>query len=224
MQRRSLLIVGGVIAALAAGLFLYTRPDPIASKPRSSSAASVAETVTNTRAGTIKACQRARLRNPPADRCEVAREEGRPRQGRANPAASCGTTMWSAQLTLAERDAVSAHARADESCVAEQSCTARGGRLERVLEQDLVDSILVDKARRGRKPRSGLSGCDAEHQSRRGAHCSGAGDDGTVCCCARRSTASLRRSMASSASSSRRRLSAFRRRRRWISWTRAASI
>jgi HlyD family secretion protein len=147
MQRRSLLIIGGVIAALGAGLFLYTRPDPIRVETAMVERGVVAESVTNTRAGTIKACQRARLAPPSGG--QIAKLPVK--KGDHVKKGQILLQLWnddvSAQLSLAERDAVSAHARADESCVAARVARREAIRLERVLEQNLVAFDLVDKAK-----------------------------------------------------------------------------
>jgi HlyD family secretion protein len=147
MQRRSLLIIGGGIAALGAGLFFYTRPDPIAVETAVVERGVVAESVTNTRAGTIKACQRARLAPPSGGQIAKlpVKKGDHVRKGQIL------LQLWnddaSAQLALAERDAVSARARADEACVAAQVARREANRLERVLERNLVAFDLVDKAK-----------------------------------------------------------------------------
>ena len=95
MKRRTLVIVGGVIAALAASMLRFDAdPIPIAVETATVERGLVAETVTNTRAGTIKACQRARLAPPfgRADR-ETAGQEGRSRARPGRCCSSCGTTM-----------------------------------------------------------------------------------------------------------------------------------
>jgi HlyD family secretion protein len=147
MQRRSLLIIGGGIAALGAGLFFYTRPDPIAVETAVVERGVVAESVTNTRAGTIKACQRARLAPPSGG--QIAKLPVK--KGDHVKKGQILLQLWnddaSAQLTLAERDAVSARARADEACVAAQVARREANRLERVLERNLVAFDLVDKAK-----------------------------------------------------------------------------
>jgi HlyD family secretion protein len=147
MQRRSLLIIGGVIAALGAGLFFYTRPDPIVVETAVVERGVVAESVTNTRAGTIKACQRARLAPPTGG--QIAKLPVK--KGDHVKKGQILLQLWSddvsAQLALAERDAVSARARADESCVAAQVARREANRLERLLEQNLVAFDLVDKAK-----------------------------------------------------------------------------
>src|SRR5690349_4594453 len=67
MQRgaRSRLAIGGAaIAALAALLYFYNRPQPLAVQTATVERGAVVETVVNTRAGTVKACRRARLAPP----------------------------------------------------------------------------------------------------------------------------------------------------------------
>jgi HlyD family secretion protein len=147
MQRRSLVIVGGVIAVLAAVVYVATRPDPIAVDTVPVEKGLVAETVTNTRAGTIKACQRARLAPPSGG--QIARLPVK--KGDHVRKGQLLLELWnddvSAQLALAERDAVASHARADEACVAASVARRDADRLSSVLERGLVAVDVVDRAR-----------------------------------------------------------------------------
>jgi HlyD family secretion protein len=146
MQRRSLVIVGGVIAALAVIAFFATRPDPIAVDTVAVEQGLVAETVTNTRAGTIKACQRARLAPPSGG--QIARLPVK--KGDHVKKGQLLLELWnddvSAQLELAERDAVASHARADEACVAASVARRDADRLTSLLERGLVAVDLADRA------------------------------------------------------------------------------
>ena len=147
MQRRSLVIVGGVIAALAAVVYVATRPDPIPVDTVAVERGRVAETVTNTRAGTIKACQRARLAPPSGG--QIARLPVK--KGDYVRKGQLLLELWnqdvSAQLTLAERDASASRARADEACVAASVARRDAERLASVLERGLVAIDVVDRAK-----------------------------------------------------------------------------
>src|SRR5262245_55065639 len=105
MKRRSLLLVGGVVVAVVAGLLLSARPDPIEVETAPIGRGLVAETVTNTRAGTVKACQRARLA-PPAGG-QIAKLPVK--KGDHVKPGQVLLELWNddvrAQLALAERDA-----------------------------------------------------------------------------------------------------------------------
>src|SRR5262245_10097784 len=147
MPRRSLVIVGGVIAVLAAVAYVATRPDPIAVETVAVEQGLVAETVTNTRAGTIKACQRARLAPPSGG--QIARLPVK--KGDHVKKGQLLLELWnddvSAQVALAERDALASHARADEACVAAQVARRESARLDSLASKGLVALDTVDKAK-----------------------------------------------------------------------------
>jgi HlyD family secretion protein len=147
MQRRSLLIIGGVIAVLGAGLFFYTRPEPIEVETAAVERGLVAESVTNTRAGTIKACQRARLAPPSGGQIAKLPVKKGDHVNKGQILLQLWNDDASAQLALAERDAVSARARADEACVSARVARREANRLERLLAQNLAAVDLVDKAK-----------------------------------------------------------------------------
>src|SRR4029453_6598243 len=133
MKRRSLVLSGGALVAIAAIVWWTTRADPIAVEFPPVERGKVTETVTNTRAGTIKACQRARLAPPSGG--QIARlpvkKGDKVRRGQVL------LELWnedvSAQLSLAERDAVASRARADEACVAAQVARRESDRLDSLL-------------------------------------------------------------------------------------------
>lgn len=146
MKRRSLYIVGGVVVvALTIGV-LANRPDPIEVETATVSRGPVAETVTNTRAGTIKACQRARLAPPSGGQiAKLPVKKG----DRVQPGQVL-LELWNedvrASLSLAERDAVASHARAEEACVAAAVARRESDRLAKLLKQSLVAIKTADQA------------------------------------------------------------------------------
>ena len=147
MKRRTLYIVGGVVlVALAIGV-LASRPDPIEVETATVSRGPVAETVTNTRAGTIKACQRARLAPPSGG--QIARLPVK-KGDRVQPGQVL-LELWNddvrAELSLAERDAVAAHARAEEACVAAKVARRESDRLAKLVTQSLVSIDAAERAR-----------------------------------------------------------------------------
>lgn len=146
MKRRTVLIVGGALAAVIAVAWLSARPDPIAVETVPAGRGPVAETVTNTRAGTVEACQRARL--APAAGGQIARLPVR--KGDHVKKDQILLELWnqdvSARLTLAQRDVGSSEARADEACVAARVARREAERLAAVLERGLVAFDIVDRA------------------------------------------------------------------------------
>jgi HlyD family secretion protein len=146
MKRRSLYIVGAVVlVALAIGV-LASRPKPIEVETATVSRGPVAETVTNTRAGTIKACQRARLAPPSGGQiAKLPVKKG----DRVQPGQVL-LELWNddirAELSLAERDAVASHARAEEACVAATVARRESDRLAKLVAQSLVSIDAADRA------------------------------------------------------------------------------
>lgn len=147
MKRRSLYIVGSVLlVALAIGV-LASRPQPIEVETATVSRGPVAETVTNTRAGTIKACQRARLAPPSGGQiAKLPVKKG----DRVQPGQVL-LELWNddirAELSLAERDAVAAHARAEEACVSATVAQRESDRLAKLVERSLVSIDAAERAR-----------------------------------------------------------------------------
>jgi HlyD family secretion protein len=147
MKRRNLFIVGGGVAAAAFIILLSARPDPIPVETAVAERGPVTETVTNTRAGTIKACQRARLAPPSGGQIAKlpVKKGDRVRKGQVL------LELWnddvSAQLAGAERDELAAQSRADEACVAARVARREAERLVAVLERGLVAVDAVDRAK-----------------------------------------------------------------------------
>src|SRR5689334_4223315 len=118
MQKRTIVIILAVAAVAAAAIVYFTRSEPLAVDVATVDQGPVAETVTNTRAGTIKACERARLAPPTGGKIErlPVKKGDRVKQGQLL------LELWNddfkAQLTLVERDAIAAQARAQQACIA----------------------------------------------------------------------------------------------------------
>lgn len=147
MKRRSLYIAGGVVLAAVAIAVLAGRPEPVSVETATVSRGLVAETVTNTRAGTIKACQRARLAPPSGGQiAKLPVKKG----DRVQPGQVL-LELWNedvrAELSLAERDVVAARARADEACVSATVAKRESERLSSLVERSLVAIDTADKAK-----------------------------------------------------------------------------
>lgn len=147
MKRRSLLLLVGAIAVGVVLLAVYLRPDPIPVGTAVVERGVVAETVTNTRAGTIMACQRARLAPPSGGQIAKLPVEKGDKVKKGEVLLELWNEDARAQLELAERDAAAARARAEEACVAARVAGREAQRLEKLLEQNLVALELVERAR-----------------------------------------------------------------------------
>lgn len=147
MKRRTLYMMGGVILAAAAIAVWVSRPDPVTVETATVSRGLVAETVTNTRAGTVKACQRARLAPPSGG--QIAKLPVK--KGDRVQAGQVLLELWNedvrAELMLAERDAVAVHARADEACVAATVARRESERVSTLVERSLVSIDAAERAK-----------------------------------------------------------------------------
>ena len=163
MKRRSLYIAGAVILIAVVIAVLASRPEPVTVETATVSRGLVADTVTNTRAGTIKACQRARLAPPSGGQiAKLPVKKG----DRVQPGQVL-LELWNddvrAQLSLAERDAVASRARADEACVAATVARRESERLVTLVERSLVSIDAADRAKGDADSRE--AGCRASTQN-----------------------------------------------------------
>jgi HlyD family secretion protein len=146
MKWRTIGILAG-LAAVGVGVALWLgRPQPITVEVVEANRGSVAETVTNTRAGTVKACQRAKLA-PPAGG-QIARLPVK--KGDRVTAGQVLLELWNddirAQLAVTERDAAAARARREEACVSARVARRESNRLAALVERKLVSTELAERA------------------------------------------------------------------------------
>jgi HlyD family secretion protein len=146
MKWRTLGILGGLVAMGVAAALWFGRPEPIVVETVEVGRGNVAETVTNTRAGTVKACQRARLA-PPAGG-QIARLPVK--KGDRVQAGQVLLELWNddvrAELEVTERDAGAARARREEACVAARVARRESGRMATLVESKLVSTELAERA------------------------------------------------------------------------------
>jgi HlyD family secretion protein len=146
MKWRALAVLVGLVAA-GVGIALWVgRTQPIAVDLAEVGRGPVAETVTNTRAGTVKACQRAKLA-PPAGG-QIARLPVK--KGDQVEKDQVLLELWNddirAELAVVEQDASAARARRDEACVAAKVARQESNRLARLVERKLVSVELAERA------------------------------------------------------------------------------
>ena len=146
MKWRTIGILAG-LAAVAVGAALWlSRPEPIPVEVVEVGRGTVAETVTNTRAGTVKACQRAKLA-PPAGG-QIAKLPVK--KGDRVEAGQVLLELWNddirAQLAVTERDAAAARARREEACVSARVARRESNRLASLVERKLVSTELAERA------------------------------------------------------------------------------
>ena len=146
MKWRTIGILAG-LAAVGVGAALWLgRPEPIPVEVVEVGRGTVAETVTNTRAGTVKACQRAKLA-PPAGG-QIARLPVK--KGDRVKAGQVLLELWNddirAQLAVTEREAAAARARREEACVSARVARRESNRLAALVERKLVSTELAERA------------------------------------------------------------------------------
>lgn len=147
MRRRTLALIAGIAVLVVAAVAYQSRPRPIEVEVVTVGRGAVAETATNTRAGTIEACRRARL--APQTGGQIARLPVR--KGDAVEEGQVLLELWNedarSQLTLAERELVASQARAEEACVSAGVARREADRLTQLLERKLVATEAAERAR-----------------------------------------------------------------------------
>jgi HlyD family secretion protein len=143
---RRLLVLLVLGAGVAAGLHYLTRPEPISVRLRAVERGTVQATVSNTRAGTVMACRRARL--APATGGQVARLPVR--EGGRVKAGDLLLAIWNedleARVRLAESEALAAAARAEEACVLGEVARREADRQSQLAQRRVVSEDVVDRA------------------------------------------------------------------------------
>jgi HlyD family secretion protein len=157
-----LLIIGG---AGAVAWWYFSRPEPVSVRVQAVERGPVEKTVANTRAGTVKACRRARL--APSIGGQIAtlkvREGDRVKQG----ALLLG--LWNrdleAQVTLSEREAEAAEARSRAACLNADNAKREADRQEKLSKRRLASEEAVDRAVTAAQ--AGRADCEAARASAR---------------------------------------------------------
>ena len=134
---------------IASAIFLiwrYTRPEPIEVVVKPVDQGTVEQTVANTRAGTVKACRRAKL--SPSIGGQIAKLPIR--EGDIVKAGQLLLELWNkdlvAQVTLAESEAESAKARAKAACLTAEIAQREANRLLALQKTGAAPEEKVDKA------------------------------------------------------------------------------
>jgi len=144
MKRIAVIVVALLVVAGAA--WWLTRAKPVAVTVVTVSRGAVSATVANTRAGTVDACQRARL--SPALGGQIATLPVK--DGDHVEKGALLLELWNedvkAQLTLSERDARASRSLAREACVTADVAKRDADRLMRLHEQKLASEEAADQA------------------------------------------------------------------------------
>lgn len=148
-----------LIAGIAVSIWYLSRPKSVAVSVTEVALGAVESTVSNTRAGTVKACRRARL--APAIGGEIAKLPVK--EGDRVTAGQVLLSLWnddiSAQLQLAEKETDAARSTADQACLLAENAAREAKRLEDLRKKGQVAEQLADNARAQAK--AGEAGCRA---------------------------------------------------------------
>lgn len=160
---RTVIVAGVVTLAVLAARHLM-KPEPIAVVLAPVERGEVQATVSNTRAGTVKACRRARL--APATGGQVARLSVR--EGDEVENGQILMVIWNkdleARVELAKSEELAAGARVQEACLNAEVAKREAERQQRLASQKLVAEEIVDRATTEAKARE--AGCQAAHAAR----------------------------------------------------------
>lgn len=152
----SFAIIASVIALAS---WYYTRPKPLEVELATIATGNVEATIVNTRAGTIKSCQRSNL--APASGGQIAKiwikEGDRVQKGQTL------LELWNldlqAQRELAQRQLTMAQERRRETCILAENARRESVRTQQLVEQGFVSSQRAEDA--DANARSRQASCDA---------------------------------------------------------------
>jgi HlyD family secretion protein len=143
---KNLLITLVIIVGLVAIIYTIKKPKPIAVEVVEVTTGTVESIVTNTRAGTVKACRQAEL--SPAIGGKI---ESLPIQkGSAVKQNDILLELWNddlqARLSLAKTEAMAAQARAEEACTIAQVARTEASRVVKLFKQGLTSQETKERA------------------------------------------------------------------------------
>jgi len=145
-KRTPWIILALMVLAGGGAFWAYTRPDPVAVVVRPVSRGLVERTVANTRAGTVKACRRAKL--SPSIGGQIAylpvKEGDRVKEG------DLLLELWNddlaAQVLLAEREVTATRARAQSVCSRVEAAVNNADRLASLLKSNVGTRERLENA------------------------------------------------------------------------------
>jgi len=152
------------VTAFIVGLFwVLSIPDPIAVTVATITPGDVEATVTNTRAGSVKACRRARLAPLNGGLIDTMLVK----EGQRVTAGEILVSLWNkdiaAELVLAKNEADAARARAGETCVRYNVAKKEATRQNKLLQQKLTSQEQAEAAQGNAM--AAKAGCEAANSS-----------------------------------------------------------
>lgn len=143
---RALALLLLIAAGVAAALWWANRPEPVKVIVAEVARGRVADTVANTRAGTVEACRRSYL--APSVAGQIARLPVA--EGQRVEAGQLLLEVWNddleARLALAEAEVTAAVAKEEDACLRAENARREAARLQRLRQQNLVSEEQLDRA------------------------------------------------------------------------------
>ncbi len=165
MRKRHRLILISLLAIslLVALVSYFNRPRAIAVVIQTVGHGEVLSSVANTRAGTLKACRRARLSPSIGGQIERLPVNEGERVKRGQVLLEIWNDDLSAQATLARREVKATVSRAREACIIAEVAKREANRLRQLLIKNLASREAMDKAEGNASARQ--AACDAANAS-----------------------------------------------------------
>lgn len=143
---RTIIAIALIVLLGAAAVYWLQRNQPIPVQVYEVGRGEVERTVTNTRAGTVNACRRARL--SPALGGQIASLPAQ--EGEAVKKGQLLFEIWNsdlrAQVELAEAELIASEARRQETCIRAELARTEARRLDKLQQQGLASDEDADKA------------------------------------------------------------------------------
>ena len=141
------IVVVLIVAAAVWWGWQSTRPEPVAVVLAEVERGRVEATVSNTRAGTVRACRRSKLAPATGGQVSVLPVK----EGQRVAADDILMVIWNqdlgAQIELAQSEVTTTRAQIEESCLAAEVSVREANRLERLLEQHMVSEDEADRVK-----------------------------------------------------------------------------
>jgi HlyD family secretion protein len=148
-MRRWAIRIGVVLALVAIVVVARTtvlKPEPLEVRAAAAARGQVEETVTNSRAGTIKALRRAQISPEVGGRAvEVPRREGE-RVEKGDVLLRLDPTVLDAQLALSRRDLQAAQAQREQACANADRSGRELDRISRLAKDGIISTDALDQA------------------------------------------------------------------------------
>lgn len=154
----ALVVAALVLAAVVLRLTVFA-PDPVPVEVAAVTRGTVEQTVTNSRAGTVKARRRAKLSPQEGGRVVALPKRKGDRVQAGDVLLQLDPTLAKARLDLARRERESARAEAERACFAAERAGRELARNRRLAREGIVSTDLLDQVESG--ARTANAACEA---------------------------------------------------------------